>query len=680
MKDVYMRDSTQQGSIGRVHTPLWKIEPALQHILYIWLAILICTIGMATLFGVALDAAVAYAAYSAGFIILPGAVLYSLAARCPATSIMVAAKIFVIGQAWEMLLGLILTMLGLQSAAMYFLPVYVFGMWVTRNRITALLSPAERVAWRRVAVGVLVAVFLVFSAALSDFSAIIDHHYTWVAAFANAVSMMWPPMEPFLMDVPLHYHYLYNVHVGMAAHSTGIPVVLVASRLAIIIHAFVFVLVLCAFSQAHLKTAWLGVVVAIALLLTFGYSELMWKNFHFASAQIMYRVASTMIAFQIFVMLMDEVLANKAERMRLGLFVMLVAVGSGTRVNMLPMLACGVGLLMLFNIMARKSFKDQVLLLAILTGGIVFSMVFFLGVGSGHSDGTKLVVFNPLSIPVAEWAEKRYAPLVEFMLEKGYPDWVATLCYLVTALCGRMTFLFPGFVYVCMTWPLRRDLGILLGGVAVAGVGLLVLIETTVPQEIWTFYWYADIALALLGAAGLAALWRQRQQGKQFVTIGLLTTGLLFGVQATEFSIGFFPKLLATQFPVTQPVFHDKKNDDVTQALVPLVKAGDILVTGGDIETFDDRPFAAAVPGLQLYASRYILEVYGTRTTVDSRVKDRQWYIDSRLSKYSDRIKVRQNVGTKRTLFLLWLGTPPQDINGMIPIATWDDRSLWRIE
>ncbi len=645
-----------------------------------WLVLLAISIGISTLFGAPLHDAMLYAAYMALFVMMPGALLLSLASRRPNGPIEFAIKAVVIGQCFEMASGLLFTMLGIQAAYQMLPCVFLIGVILNRHRIARCISQSQLQLSKTLVACVLAAVFLVFAASLSDFSNIIDHHYTWVAAFSNAVSISWPPIEPFIMDVPLHYHYLYNVHVGMAAHITGVPLILVASRLAIIVHGLTLIGMLYVFAQSRMAAAWLGIVVATALLLTFGYSELMWKSFHFATAQIMFRVASTMIAFQIFIVLLDEVLAERQERIRYWLLVGLVLVGCGTRVNMLPMLASGVGCLMLAKFAARERFKDYAILLATLAGGVVFSIVFFLGFGSTVSDGTKLVVFNPLNIPVAEWAELRYAPIIENMLANGAPSWLASLVYVVTAVCGRMTFLLPGLLYVLMKPVVTRDMLVMLGGVALAGIGLLVCIETTVPQEVWGFYWYADIALGVLGTAGLYAMWMSRRQGGIWVNAGLVATGILLVVQVAEFSTGFIPKLSASDLPMSMPAFHDQKNDAVARTLIHTIKPGDVLVTGGAISEFDDRPFAAAVPGIQLYGSRYILDVYATRTIIDPKVASRLWLIKNDLSKPADRSKVKRDVGNTRNVYMLWLGTGSFNTSGMTRIEAWDDRSLWRIE
>ncbi len=651
-------------------------------VLVIWTVLIIATIGITSLFGTPVTAAISYATYMALFVIVPGTALLASASRRASTPAMFAAKSIIIGQAFEMAVGLIVTIAGVQQVYQFLPLLYISVFWIYKKRITECIHLAEHSRGIILFACTLVAVFLVFSASLSDFSTIIDHHYTWVAAFANAVNLSWPPVEPFLMDVPLHYHYLYNVHVGLAANTAGIPLIFVAARLAMVFHAFVLILVLYAFAEARLKAGWLGIVAATALLLTFGYSEIMWKDFHFATAQIMYRVASTIIAFQLFIMLMDEILASKRERIHYWLIVGLILVGSGTRVNMLPMLAAGVGLLMLSKMvdLDRKKIGEYAVLLATIVGGIVFSAVFFLGVGSGVSDGTNLIMFNPLNIPVSEWAEDKYAPIVQSLLAMGAPNWVASLVYLVVAICGRMTFLLPGVLFAFVSPAINRDLRVILTGVVVAGIGLLVLIETTVPQEIWTFYWYADIAIALIGAAGLYALWLARQHASTITKIGLLATCLIFAVQVTEFSVGFFPKLVSTQFPMPQPEFHDQHNDVVAQTLANTITAGDVLVTGGKIEALDDRTFAAAVPGIQLYGSRYILTVYATRTSIDPLVASRLWIIDNNLSQPADRARVKQDVGPHRALYFLWVGTSRFDTKGMTLIKAWEDRSLWKVE
>ena len=413
----------------------------------VWSVLLLVTTGMAVLFGVSLLAALAYAAYVALFIILPGVVYYGLASRSAQVSFVFAAKATVVGQCVEMSAGLLASMTG--AHALYpFLPLlYLAGLVFWRRRILANIEPGEGgPKILPLVISLVVALFLVFAASLFGFDKSIDQHFTWIAAFSNVAVTEWPVREPFLMDVPLHYHYLFNIHVGTAARTFGIPLILVASRLAIIFHGFLFVLMLHAFCQSRFRAGWLGTPAAVQVLLTFGLSSaVMWPYFHFATALIIFQLASTAVAFEIFLVLCDEILGPSGQQSQrpYGLIVFLMLVASGTRANLLPMLCGGIGLLLLAHV--RQGYKRvaYVGLLGAAMLAIVAGAVFFLGIGQGGANGTSLFLFRPLNVAVSEVQTHAYAPLVRALLAAGLPTPLTVMAYLLVAVLGRMTFLLP---------------------------------------------------------------------------------------------------------------------------------------------------------------------------------------------------------------------------------------------
>ena len=460
-------------------------------------------------------------------------------------SFVFAAKATVVGQCVEMLAGLLASMTG--APALYpFLPLlYLAELVFWRRRILANIEAGEGAtedpsAGDQPCGGVVPRVRrLHFSASASAF----DQHFTWIAAFSNVAVTQWPIHEPFLMDVPLHYHYLFNIHVGTAARTFGIPLILVASRLAIIFHGFLFVLMLHAFCRSRFRAGWLGTPAAVQVLLTFGFSAVMWPYFHLATALIIFQLASTAVAFGIFLVLCDEILGPSGQESQrpYALIVFLMLVASGTRANLLPMLCGGIGLVLLAHVRQGNERVAYVGLLGAAMLAIVAGAVFFLGMGDGDSNGTSLLFLRPLNLAVSEVQEDVYAPLVQTLLAAGLPTPLTAIAYLLVAILGRMTFLLPGVIFALVATGsgIERNLRVMLGGVALAGITLLVLIEAVVPQEIWAFYWYADIGFALLGAAGLRALWQRRVTQPVLAGGALLASTLLLSC-----SSGIFPRAL----------------------------------------------------------------------------------------------------------------------------------------
>ncbi len=652
----------------------------------VWLVLLTASTGMAAIFGVPAQAALSYAAYVALYIILPGIVLYGVATTTTNAPVVFAAKAAVVGQCVEMTAGLVTHITGVHAIYTVLSLFYAAGIVAFRRRIHAAIESHGDQRGLTVLLSLGVALFLVFADSLWNFDRVIDQHFTWVAAFASAATSKWPIPEPFLMDVPLHYHYLFNIHVGMAARTFDIPLILVASRLAIVFHAFLFLLTLYAFCESRFRAGWLGAVSATQMLLTFGYSGVMWRDLHLATASIMYQVASTMVAFQIFLVLCDEILGRAGTTDRkppyaLIFFMMLVA--SGTRASMLPMLAAGIGLLLLTHLRVKEDRRVDLILLGAAVVGIVAGAAFFLGFGRSESDGTRLLFVSPLNLAVSERARHTFAPMVDALLNAGVPRSITALTYLVIAILGRTTFLLPGVIVALLagTSVIDRSARALLGGVILGGIAILVFVEAVVPQEVWAFYWYADIGLAVLGSVGLRELWRRRATPSLWIRTALLLTVMLFAVQLWDFSEGFGPKLRATALPTPEPALSARPDfTALVKVLDKTVVPGDVLVTGGRFGSFDERVLPAQIPGLQLYAARLILPVYGARVRIDPRVASRMWLTHDDLGTPAARRAVRQDVGPRRQLYLLWLGQRPVDATGLAPIEIWPTMSLWRVE
>ena len=652
----------------------------------VWLALLLVSTGMAVLFGVSLLAASAYAAYVALFIILPGVVHYGLASRSAQLPFVFAAKAVVVGQCVEMSAGLLASMAG--GMALYpFLPLlYLAELVFWRRRILANIEAGEEPGILPAVVSLVVALFLVLAGSLVAFQESIDQHFTWIAAFSNVAVTQWPIHEPFLMDVPLHYHYLFNIHVGTAARTFGIPLILVASRLAIIFHVFLFVLMLHAFCRSRFRAGWLGTPAAVQLLLTFGSSAVLWPYFHLATAPIIFQLTSTAVAFGIFLVLCDEILgpAGHESQRPYALIVFLMLVASGTRANLLPMLCGGIGLVLIAHVRQGYQRAAYVGLLGAAMLAIIAGAVFFLGMGGGGSNGTSLLLIRPLNVAVSEVAKDVYSPIVRTLLAAGLPRELTAMAYLLVAILGRMTFLLPGLIFALVGTGsgIERNLRVMVGGVALAGIGLLVLIEAVVPQEIWAFYWFADIGFALLGAAGLRALWQRRVTRPVLAGAALLASTLLFVLQLWDSYPRFSQALSVTRLPTPAPVFQTLPGfKELVQTLEQHVVPGDVLVTGGNFWTFDDRVLPAAVPGLQLYASRLVLPIYEARVNVDPRVASRLWLIRDNLRDSVARATILTDVGPSRGLYFLWFGeTVPADRTGLSPVGRWPLMSLWRIE
>jgi hypothetical protein len=233
---------------------------------------------LCAVFGAPFSYSMKYFIYTVVYIIVPGSVAYGLSRSRAEHWFGFLVKSWIVGNAVEMTAGLLAVMTGMKA---YYplLGLLYAGMAVAfRHRIGAvgLTSPTTSPNYTATDIAAFAALSggLISAAALYNFDTVIDQHFTWIAAFAGATVNHWPVPEPFLMDVPLNYHYLYNIHVGMASYVTGVPLIIVSARLSLATHALLFLAMLFVFCRNRFDYRWVGLIAAAQLLMTFGYSKI----------------------------------------------------------------------------------------------------------------------------------------------------------------------------------------------------------------------------------------------------------------------------------------------------------------------------------------------------------------------------------------------------------------------
>ncbi|MEA2883936.1 MAG: hypothetical protein QOH32_3192 [Bradyrhizobium sp.] len=644
---------------------------------------------VARLFGVPPLESFKYAVYVTFYVILPGIILYGGVRREPEHWFEFTVKAWVAGSCLEMASALFAIVSGLKGLYPFFPLLYVTIAIAIRQRIVGRITrPPASMPRLDALLFPFVAVTVIVASALYDFRDVLDQHFTWIAAFANVAVNFWPIPEPFLMGVPLNYHYLFNIHVGMASYTLNIPTILVASRLAIILHVFLFMGMIYAFCRSWLCSGWIGLAVCLQILFTFGVSQPLWDYFHFATAAILYELPSATISLAVFLLLSDEVLrlfdqkqTQTAPYLLLGL---LLLVASGVRANLLPVFIGGLGFLLLGHIRDPADKRRAFCLLIAAVASFSFGLWFFYGLG-GPGDGTKLLFLDPLNAAVSEVGRGRYSPVFAWLVAHNVPTVISSGLYLIVALCGRLTFLLPGVLFFWLgkaKTDSEWNVSLLFGGVALAGLAILVFVGSGVPQEVWAFYWYGDVGLAIAGAAGLHWFWQVRAKARVAWSIALTYAALTLGLQVYLVAKPAIAAVVAGSFPQPYPVYSSGVIYPLlVESLQRTAKIGDVLVTGGLVDKFDERPLAASIPGLQLFAPRSVLWVYSKRTPVDSRLKDRLFLLNDRLSEKESLDGVRRAVPPDRTLYLLWIGEEPPPYQDRIKLQSrWAGFSLWQVQ
>ena len=644
-------------------------------------------------FGASLRPTLAYLSYLTGYELLPGACVYLLLVKRPRGLATVFLHGLLVGLLLEVWTYLLLIRLGATAQHwLYPAGVAALAVWKRRTLIERLPSAGPKVSWAEAAATVLVPASLVFVGALANFDVAIDQHFTWAAAFANAVggATSWPPQEPFLFDVPLYYHYLFNAHVAAARTGAGVPVLVTAARLGVIVHLFVLIALMVNFSRARFRSGWVGLLAAAQILGTYGFTKIMWGVFHQATPLILMQLPSALIALAIFLVLVDEAADFvDAEQRSAGHFVLIAGgfvLSSGMRANLLPVFLCALGLLALVSWIRKRVFPTRVVALAVAAVvALVFGMVFFYGfLDPAGSSGSLAVA--PLNRTVgwgcAGLGNEGYSPLYEWLFRATASERLASLLYLIAAVCGRLGLLLPGLIFYLATRQRPQgghSVTLLLLGAFGAGVGVLGLLKNEF-QEQWAFYWFGDLGLALLGAEGLRLLFSfstRIARAPRAALISLAVGGA--ALQGYEWTVPLLRDLRSLgERSATVNYQRAPEVGELVRWGDQGIPRGSVLVTAGNANGFDHRIWPVVLPGVQLYADRYILRVYLNRRKPDPRLVSRSKLLDQPSTTELMRT-VRREVPASRAVFLLWMGAGgPTPTPELVPVFASGTFQLFR--
>jgi hypothetical protein len=301
-------------------------------------------IAISTIFGVPLNNSLSYLLYISLYVIIPGIIVYTLFIDKPRTILTTLLHGWVFGQLLEICIYFLLIILGLSRFFVGY-PLVIAGIvvWQRKKIFSHLNHPLPGPDKTQLAALWIVSLILIFLGALAQFGPQIDPHFTWVAAFASAVmSGDWPFDEPFLLNIPLNYHYLFNIHIAAANQISVVPLELLSSRLSIVIHLFLFIALVFNFTYEKVKSGWIGLLAMTQLFAVYGQSAIMWQYFHFATAQVTMRLPSALVSFEILIVLiyeMTELLETpKLDKKQFAFVAIIIVISSGIRGHFLPVL------------------------------------------------------------------------------------------------------------------------------------------------------------------------------------------------------------------------------------------------------------------------------------------------------------------------------------------------------
>jgi hypothetical protein len=611
----------------------------------------------ASAFATPVEATTRYLAYAYAFALFPGVCCYLLARPGPGPLPTVLLHGWVIGQLMESWSYVFLLSIGQERLFPFYPALFLLLAAGSRRLLAARLDAARgsttpMAGWTRVAGFFLLSVVVAFPAFLSNFRVSVDGHFTWVAAYANSTRIGWPLEEPFLTGIPLHYHYLPNMHIAAASDVTGVPVLLLSARLFAIVQFILLLALVADFAQARLGSWAAGVLAMAQILSTYRYPPI-GSFLHQAGSQVLVQLPSALQAYTILLVVWREVVEWLSDARpawgRLSLVAAVLVASSGIRAQLLPILLAGFCVLAGYLAFSRRPGWPQVLLLPVAaTVALLFGLWFFYGLGSS-SDATGVIEFRPLNdsvVPRNAWFRWAAGAIGS--------QRTATAAYIAVSLVARLGCLLPGAIAYFIWFRRTREAETvaLLMGAYLAGAGALVFLGSPF-QEQWNFQLYGDLAMGLLGATGLVRAIASRKAA----ALALMLLGVPgLAVAAYEFLPPFSADLRRLPSRAGPPSYRDDPSlDSLVRFLTKRFSRRSVIVTGGDLAGFDDRMLPVLVPGTQLFASRGQLAIYLRRTT-PSPTLSRRYELLSRPWDPSTYALLREEAPADRRLLLLWVG------------------------
>ena len=554
-----------------------------------------------------------YLLYNFAFVLFPGCVAYRCIFSGCRDCLKVALHGWFLGLALEMWCFLVFVAVGASEVFVLYplWAVLLVALRLRRSRVRVVFGVRERTAlrtsvatvWRALVIWA-IGTFLLFSAALSRFTPFIDFHFLVTTATTNALLLGWPPIEPYAYGVPLHYHYLFNLHLAGAHVITDVPVHVLVCRLAPSLYFAVLLLLLLRSAYQWFGSVWVGVLAMIQIFLTYGKSEVMWQWFHSLTGYVIVQVPSHIIAFSWFLVCLDEARTfstnPKYDWRSAMLLCLFLWTGIGLRAQLVPVLVAAFLMLGFVDLLRRrKAFWRMAGLSAVGCISIVFGMYFFFGFGSSV-DATDALRLTPFSDTVANVGG--LSPMYLLITDVVSSPTVSSVLFVVLALIGRLGFLAVGLAFFLVRrmreggWSVPELLGC---GAYVSGILALLFIASPDQQQ-WPFLWYGEVVAAMAGAQGLQTLVRSRRSVTK--TLLLLLVGTAFLWQAVDFARGFLPDLADIADRGKPPHYSNYLEwADIVDWLEDNAQEGDVLVSSGT-RAVDDRVIPAFVRDVQLYA------------------------------------------------------------------------------
>jgi hypothetical protein len=373
-------------------------------------------------------------------------------------------------------------------------------------------------------------IFLVLTAVLSMANVLsgdpgdgFSFHFAIQGVIVRGLERGWPPPNLLIPNVPWSYNYAAHLWILGASQTTGLPLDILVARYGPVLLAGSAAAVMMAFGRRHLGLPWW--IAALAVMCVFwivGTPPIAAGVFGTFLPHGATLILSPFLALIVFFVALTFVLEGAPARglSRQLIFVMLTFLATGARGTCSPVLLCALALrvCLAWRVNRTWSWQECSDLIAA-TLGFVAGLCFFFTLGSGFS-GTGFVRFTGQPFDFLADPSQYLLVVPHLLIGAGLSKQVAGAIAFALIAVFQAGFLAPALP-VCFgaLQPRARDAVFLLLGSAVAGVAAVFATEAPGYSH-FSFLYFANISLSLLGARGLHLLVAERSwQGKRRLAV-----------------------------------------------------------------------------------------------------------------------------------------------------------------
>ena len=334
----------------------------------------------------------------------------------------------------------------------------------------------------------------------------IDPHFGTQGSIVRNLADGWPPMNQLLEGVPLSYNYGVHLALMLLVDAGGADLVQLVSRVAPLVFLEAAIAAFILFGRTVLRLRWTALIAgAVAAFWVVGFGPVNSALYGAVLPSASTYVVSSSAGFVVFFVALRFLAGPRSVRPAAA-----AAIAAALAFSIAAMRGQGGPVWIAVTAFAcalelRRYRRVAAGTLAVLGGsiaGLLVALRIFFTLGSGFSGTSFLHIGTTFG-----WLAQQHAfTVVEALQRHGVNAWTAGAAGFVVIALMQSKFLAPAFVYRVAT--LRRDApdaALLLAATALAGTAATML--TSAPGgSHFSFMHYGSLAMALLGAMGLALL------------------------------------------------------------------------------------------------------------------------------------------------------------------------------